>query len=114
MICATPLARRRQTVRSDQTGLGSIVPLLPVTLLLPLPCSHIIPALVIMLASFAYLEEAGVLLWMSLAAALAPFAITAATVRRRSERRVTGEIVVGNVDCACRKWRDIPLGRRTP
>jgi hypothetical protein len=41
---------------------------------------HIIPALVIMLVSFAYLEEDGVLLCMSLAAALASFAITAATV----------------------------------
>jgi hypothetical protein len=78
------VARRRQTVRSDQTGLGSIVPLLPATLLLPFPFSHITPAL-IMLASFAYLEEAAARLWMSLAAALAPFAITAATVRRRSE-----------------------------
>ncbi len=54
--------------------------LLAGTLLLPFPFSHIIPALVIMLVSFAYLEEDGALLCISLAAALASFSITAATV----------------------------------
>jgi len=53
---------------------------LAATLIWPFPFSHIIPALVIMLISFAYLEEDGVLLWISLAVALLSFSITAATV----------------------------------
>jgi hypothetical protein len=65
---------------TTKRGVGSIILLLVATLLSPLPFSHIIPALVIMLVSFAYLEEDGVLLCVSLAAALASFAITAATV----------------------------------
>jgi len=48
-----------------------IILLLAGTLILPFPFSHIIPALVIMLVSFAYLEEDGALLCISLAAALA-------------------------------------------
>ncbi len=60
--------------------IGFIVLLLAATLIWPFPFSHIIPALVIMLISFAYLEEDGVLLCISLAAALLSFSITAATV----------------------------------
>lgn len=59
---------------------GFIVLLLAATLIWPLPLSHIIPALVIMLISFAYLEEDGVLLGISLAAALLSLSITATTV----------------------------------
>ena len=59
---------------------GLIVLLLAGTIIWPFPFSHIIPTLVAMLVSFAYLEEDGVLLCISLAAALASFAITAATV----------------------------------
>ena len=59
---------------------GFIVLLLAATLIWPFPFSHIIPALVIMLISFAYLEEDGVLLCISLAVALVSFSITAATV----------------------------------
>jgi hypothetical protein len=44
---------------------GSIIILLAATLLLPLPFSHIIPPLVIMLISFAYLEDEGMLLCIS-------------------------------------------------
>jgi Exopolysaccharide synthesis, ExoD len=44
---------------------GSIILLLAATLLLPLPFSHIIPPLVIMLISFAYLEDEGMLLCIS-------------------------------------------------
>jgi hypothetical protein len=44
---------------------GSIILLLAATLLLPLPFSHIIPSLVIMLPSFAYLEDEGMLLCIS-------------------------------------------------
>jgi hypothetical protein len=57
---------------------GLIVLLLAATVIWPFPFSHIIPTLVIMLISFAYLEEDGVLLCISLAAALLSFAITAA------------------------------------
>ena len=59
---------------------GFIVLLLAATLIWPLPLSHIVPALVIMLISFAYLEEDGVLLGISLAAALLSLSITASTV----------------------------------
>jgi hypothetical protein len=59
---------------------GLVVLLLAATLIWPFPFSHIIPALVIMLISFAYLEEDGILLWISLAVALLSFSITAATV----------------------------------
>jgi len=67
------------TVRSDQTcgrldhhSVGRNPPL-------PLPFSHIIPPLVIMLISFAYLEGEACCCAF-LASALASFAITAATV----------------------------------
>ena len=59
---------------------GLIVLLLAATLIWPFPFNHIIPALVIRLISFAYLEEDGVLLCISLAVALVSFALTAATV----------------------------------
>jgi hypothetical protein len=65
---------------ATKRGVGLIILLLAGTLIWPLPFSHIIPVLVIMLVSLAYLEEDGVLLCVSLAAALASFSITAATV----------------------------------
>jgi hypothetical protein len=66
--------------RATKRFVGLIVLLLAATLIWPFPFSHIIPALVIMLISFAYLEEDGVLLCISLAAALLSLSITAATV----------------------------------
>jgi hypothetical protein len=68
------------SVEATKRGVGLIILLLAGILILPFPFSHIIPALVIMLVSFAYLEEDGALLCISLAAALASFSITAATV----------------------------------
>jgi hypothetical protein len=59
---------------------GLVVLLLAATLVWPFPFSHIIPALVIMLLSFAYLEEDGVLLCIALLAALASLSVTAVTV----------------------------------
>ncbi len=59
---------------------GLIVLLLGLTLLAPIPFSHVIPAFVIMLLSFAYLEEDGVALCIALAAALVSLSIAAATV----------------------------------
>ena len=77
--------------------------------------SHIISALVIMLVSFAYLEEDRVLLCISLAAALASFAITAATVWatvRATES--TGEIVAENVDSPGRERPVNPTAPANP
>ena len=59
---------------------GLIVLLLAATFVLPVPFSQIIPALVIMLMSFAYLEEDGVLMGISLVAAVVSLAVTAATI----------------------------------
>jgi hypothetical protein len=53
--------------------------LLAVTLIAPFPF-NIIPTLVIMLISFAYLEEDGILLCISIVAAILSFLITAGTV----------------------------------
>jgi hypothetical protein len=60
--------------------IGFIVLLLAATFVSPVPFSQIIPALVIVLISFAYLEEDGVLLCISLVAALVSLSVTAATV----------------------------------
>ena len=57
---------------------GLVVLLLGATLLPPLPFGHVLPALVIMMISFAYLEEDGVFLCIALAAALVSLSITAA------------------------------------
>ncbi len=72
--------RLHTTFQATKRLVGLVVLLLAATLMWPFPFSHIIPALVIMLISFAYLEEDGVLLCISLAAALLSFSITAATV----------------------------------
>jgi hypothetical protein len=86
---AIPLLKRLETIihprwptpfEATKRGVGLIVLLLAATLIWPFPFSHIIPALVIMLLSFAYLEEDGMLLCISLAAAIISFSITAVTV----------------------------------
>lgn len=59
---------------------GLVVLLLAATLLAPIPFSNIIPGLVIVLLSFAYLEEDGIALCIALGAALVSLAIVAATV----------------------------------
>jgi hypothetical protein len=60
--------------------IGFHVLLLTTTFVLPVPFSQIIPAFVVMLISFAYLEEDGVLLCISLVAALVSLCVTAATI----------------------------------
>jgi hypothetical protein len=60
------------------TGLTML--LLGLTMLSPVPFSHVIPALVIMFLALAYLEEDGVALMIALIAALASLAVTAASV----------------------------------
>ena len=59
---------------------GIVMLLLGLTLISPVPFSHVVPALVIMLLALAYLEEDGIALLVALIAALASLAITAATV----------------------------------
>jgi hypothetical protein len=88
-VRAIPLFKRMEALirprlhtpfQATKRLIGFIVLLLAATIIWPFPFSHVIPALVIMLISFAYLEEDGVLLCISLTAALVSFSITAATV----------------------------------
>jgi hypothetical protein len=57
---------------------GAVMLLLGLSLISPVPFSHILPALVIMLLALAYLEEDGVALVVALIAALASLAATGA------------------------------------
>lgn len=84
-----PLLRRMELVirprwptpfETTKRVVGLVVLLLAATLVWPFPFSHIIPALVIMLLSFAYLEEDGILLCIALVAALASLSVTGVTV----------------------------------
>ena len=65
---------------ATKMAVGLVVLLLAATLLAPIPFSNVIPGLVIVLLSFAYIEEDGIALCIALAAALASLAIVAATV----------------------------------
>jgi hypothetical protein len=85
----TPLLKRmenfihprwRTPFEATKRFVGLVVLLLAVTMFSPLPFSHVVPALVVVLISFAYLEEDGVLLCISLAAALVSLAITSASL----------------------------------
>jgi hypothetical protein len=60
--------------------MGIVMLLLGLTLVSPVPFSHVVPAFVIMLLAFAYLEEDGVALLVALIAALSSLAVTGATV----------------------------------
>ncbi len=60
------------------TGVGML--LLGLTLLAPLPFTHVVPALVIMLLALAYLEEDGCMLLIALFAALCSLAVTGMAV----------------------------------
>ena len=59
---------------------GTAILLLGVTLIVPMPLSNIVPALVIMMLALAYLEEDGLALLLALFGALCSLAVTAATV----------------------------------
>jgi hypothetical protein len=59
---------------------GLVMLLLGLTMILPIPFSQYVPALVIMLLALAYLEEDGVALLAALIAALFSLTVTAATV----------------------------------
>jgi hypothetical protein len=69
----TPFEATKRTV-------GFVVLLLGALILVPVPFSNIVPALVVMLLSFAYLEEDGVVLCVALVAALATLAFAGAVV----------------------------------
>jgi hypothetical protein len=58
---------------------GFVMLLLGLSMLSPVPFSHLVPALAIMLLAVAYLEEDGVALLLALGAALMSLAITTAT-----------------------------------
>lgn len=59
---------------------GTAILLVGLTLTSPVPFSHVVPALAIMLIALAYLEEDGVALLLALCAALCSLAITAVAV----------------------------------
>ena len=84
-----PLLRRMEKLihprwttpfEATKRAVGFVVLLLAATILSPFPFGQIIPAFVIILLSFAYLEEDGVLLCISLGAAFISLTITAATI----------------------------------
>ena len=54
--------------------------LLGLTMISPVPFSHVVPAAVVMLLAVAYMEEDGLALLVALLGALASLAVTAATV----------------------------------
>jgi hypothetical protein len=72
--------RWRTPFQATKRAVGVVVLLLAPTLVWPFPFSHIIPALVIVLLSLAYLEEDGVMLCVALAAAIVSLAFTGLTV----------------------------------
>jgi len=66
--------------RMTKRLVGSIVLLLAISLIWPVPLINIFPALVIAMISLAYIEEDGLLLCISVVAALVSLAFTAAIV----------------------------------
>jgi hypothetical protein len=72
--------RWRTPFEATKRVVGLVVLLLGATLLAPVPFSHVIPAFVIMLLAFAFLEEDGVLLCLALAAATISLFVTIAAV----------------------------------
>jgi len=84
-----PLVRRMERIvrprwstpfEMTKRVIGFVILLLGGTLLAPIPFSNIVPALVVMLLAFAFLEEDGLLLCIALAAAVISLAITAAAI----------------------------------
>jgi hypothetical protein len=64
--------------KATKRAVGFIILLLGATLLAPIPFSHVIPAIVIMLLAFAFLESDGVLLCVALLAGIISFCTTIA------------------------------------
>jgi len=67
-------------IQATKRAVGAILLLLGALLLIPIPLSNIVPALVIVLLAFAYLEDDGVLLCLGLVAALTALAIASTLV----------------------------------
>jgi hypothetical protein len=65
---------------ATKRAVGGLILLLSLTLIAPIPLSHIIPSGAIMLVALAYLEEDGVMLSIALAISILSLAITAGTV----------------------------------
>lgn len=76
------LVRPRWTLPFGTTKriVGFLILLLGLSLLAPIPFSQVIPAGVVILTAFAWLEEDGLLLVLALCAALASIAVTTAAV----------------------------------
>ncbi len=72
--------RWRTPFETTKRIVGVVILLLAVTLLAPVPFSHVLPILVIMLLAFAFLEEDGILLSLALLLALISLALTTAAV----------------------------------
>ena len=72
--------RRPALFQTTKPLTGIMMLLLGLTMVLPVPFSQVVPALVIMLLALAYLEEDGIALLVALIAALASLSITAATL----------------------------------
>lgn len=86
---AVPLLRRMETVirprwktpfEATKRVVGLVVLALTSVFFVPIPLSNIVPAVTIMLIALAYLEEDGVLLALSLAAAAGVILVAAFTV----------------------------------
>jgi hypothetical protein len=69
-----------QAIAAARRLTGIVVLLLGLTMILPVPFGHLLPAFVIVLLALAYLEEDGIVFSAALAAALASLAITAMAV----------------------------------
>ena len=76
------LVQPRWTLPFETTKriVGFIILLLGISLLAPIPFSQVIPAAVIILLAFAWLEEDGLLLILALVAALISIAVTAGAI----------------------------------
>ena len=72
--------RWRAVFSTTRRLVGTAMLLVGLTLISPVPFSHVVPALVIMLLALAYLEEDGFALMLALFAALCSLAVTGAVL----------------------------------
>ena len=67
-------------IQTTRSLTGFVMMLLGLTMVLPVPFGHLVPAFVILLLALAYLEEDGIALTVGFVAALASLAITVTAV----------------------------------
>jgi hypothetical protein len=67
-------------IQTTRSLTGFVMLLLGLTMVLPIPFGHLMPAFVILILALAYLEEDGIALTVGFVAALASLAITATAV----------------------------------